>query len=87
MAPDNAVSIREYVDRIFEEKDRALALARAADLRALDLATDSLNQELRHLNELRQEVTEARGWVIGFGVAAGAIAGAIAGLVIHLTGH
>ena len=76
------VTLKEYVDRVFDEKEKALNLAFKSQQDALALATRALDRELEHLNELRQEVTTARGWVIGFGAAAGLLAGGIVALVL-----
>jgi hypothetical protein len=76
------VPLRDYVDRIFEEKEKALNVAFKGQQEALSLASAALNKELEHLNELRQEVTTARGWVIGFGAAAGMLAGGMIALIL-----
>lgn len=62
-----AISIKEYVDtlikwlqtyieRIFDEREKALQLAFKAQQEALSVATKALDKELDHLNRLRQEV-------------------------------
>ena len=54
------VSLRNYVERIFDEREKALNLAFRAQQEALAIATTALDRELSHLNELRQEVTRDR---------------------------
>jgi hypothetical protein len=59
---DNAVSwLKLYVERVFDEKQKALELAFSAQQKALELATRALELRLEKLNELRQEVTQDRG--------------------------
>lgn len=58
---NDAVTLKEYVERIFEEREKALNLAFKAQQEALAIATTSLNRELEHLNKLRQEVLSDRG--------------------------
>ncbi len=58
--PPNGVSLKEYIERIFEEREKALNLAFKAQQEALAIATISLNRELEHLNKLRQEVLRDR---------------------------
>lgn len=55
------VSLRDFVERIFEEKQKALELAFKAQQEALALASRTLELRLEKLNELRQEVTQDRG--------------------------
>ena len=55
------VTLKDYVERIFEEREKALNLAFKAQQEALAIATTSLNRELEHLNKLRQEVLSDRG--------------------------
>jgi len=57
---DNTVSLREYIERIFDEKQKALELAFKAQQDALGLASRTLEVRLEKLNELRREVTEDR---------------------------
>ena len=80
------VTLKEYVDRVFDEKEKALNLAFKSQQDALALATRALDRELEHLNDLRQEVTNARGWVIGFGTAGGLFAGVVGALVVRSIG-
>ena len=54
------VSLREYVERIFDEREKALQLAFKAQQEALAIATTALNRELEHLNNLRQEINQNR---------------------------
>ena len=59
----NTVTLREYIEAIIGEKDRALQAAFTAQqnaLNALNLATKNLELRLEKLNELRQEVTQDR---------------------------
>lgn len=54
------VPLKDYIERIFEEREKALNLAFKAQQEALAIATTSLNRELEHLNKLRQEVLADR---------------------------
>jgi len=56
----NTVTLREYIEAIIGEKDRALQAAFTAQQNALNLATKNLELHLEKLNELRQEVTQDR---------------------------
>jgi hypothetical protein len=58
--PDG-VSLKEYIERVFDEKEKALQLAFRAQQEALALASRTLELRLEKLNELRQEVTSDRG--------------------------
>ena len=55
------VTLREYIEAIMSERDRALTAAFTAQQSALNLATRNLELRLEKLNELRQEVTQDRG--------------------------
>jgi hypothetical protein len=55
------VPLREYVERIFSERQAALDLAFAAQQEALRVANAAIENRLEKLNELRQEVTQDRG--------------------------
>jgi len=55
------VPLKEYIERIFQERQAALEKAFAAQETALQLATRNLELRLEKLNELRQEVTQDRG--------------------------
>jgi len=55
------VELREYIERVFDEKEKALQLAFRAQQEALALASRTLELRLEKLNELRQEVTQDRG--------------------------
>jgi hypothetical protein len=57
---EDSVSIREYFERIFEERQAALELAFKAQQEALGLASRTLELRLEKLNDLRQEVTRDR---------------------------
>ncbi|HEV8573107.1 MAG TPA: hypothetical protein VGR43_00215 [Dehalococcoidia bacterium] len=57
---DHRVTLRDYVERIFDEKQKALELAFKAQQEALALASRTLELRLEKLNELRQEVTQDR---------------------------
>ena len=57
----NHVTVRDYVERIFDEREKALNLAFSAQQQALAIATANLDNRLEKLNELRQEVTTDRG--------------------------
>ena len=54
------VTLREYIEAIMSERDRALTAAFMAQQSALNLATKNLELRLEKLNELRQEVTQDR---------------------------
>lgn len=56
----NTVTLREYIEAIMTERDRALTAAFQAQQSALNLATRNLELRLEKLNELRQEVTQDR---------------------------
>jgi hypothetical protein len=56
----NTVTLREYIEAIMSERDRALTAAFTAQQSALNLATRNLELRLEKLNELRQEVTQDR---------------------------
>ena len=58
---DGHVTLREYIERVFDEKQKALELAFKAQQDALALASRTLELRLEKLNELRQEVTQDRG--------------------------
>lgn len=55
-----SVTLREYIEAIMSERDRALTAAFTAQQAALNLATRNLELRLEKLNELRQEVTQDR---------------------------
>ena len=79
--PDSPVPLREYIERIFDEREKALQLAFRAQQEALALATTSLNRELEHLNNLRQEYSGDRGRLLGFAAGIGALAGLVAAVL------
>ena len=56
----NTVTLREYIEAIMSERDRALTAAFNSQQAALQLATKNLELRLEKLNELRQEVTQDR---------------------------
>ena len=56
----NTVPLREYIETIIAEKDRALQAAFIAQQNALTLAAKNLELRLEKLNEMRQEVTQDR---------------------------
>ena len=56
----NTVTLREYIEAIMSERDRALTAAFTAQQSALNLATRNLELRLEKLNELREEVTRDR---------------------------
>lgn len=55
------MSLKDYMERIFSEREAALNLAFKAQQEALALASRTLELRLEKLNELRQEVTQDRG--------------------------
>ena len=55
------VSLRDYIERIFEERQKQLEVAFRGQQDALTLARGTLELRLEKLNELRQEVTSDRG--------------------------
>ena len=63
-SPD--VPLREYIERIFEEKQKALEIAFISQQKALDLATRNLELRLEKLNELRAEVSADRSEFVKF---------------------
>lgn len=62
------VPLKVYIERIFEEKQKALELAFSSQQKALDLATRNLELRLEKLNELRQEVSADRSEFVKVGV-------------------
>lgn len=80
------VSLKEYVERIFDEREKALNLAFKSQQEALALATTSLNRELEHLNNLRQEYSGDRGRIIGIASALALIGGIVGGVLGHKLG-
>ncbi len=54
------VTLKEYIERIFDEREKALNQAFRAQQEALALATHSLELRLEKLNELRAEVITDR---------------------------
>jgi hypothetical protein len=56
----NGVSLRDYIERILDEKQKALELAFKAQQDALALARHDLENRLETLNKLRQELVEDR---------------------------
>jgi hypothetical protein len=57
----NTVTLREYIEAIMAERDKALTAAFRSQQAALELATRNLELRLEKLNELRNEVTQDRG--------------------------
>lgn len=58
--PDGWVSLRDYIERIFDEKDTAhLAQLDSAE-RALSLATESLSHRLESMNQFRKQLEDER---------------------------
>jgi hypothetical protein len=61
--PENGgstVRLREYIERILEERDRAQQATFRAAIREADANTRELERRLELLNELRAEVTRDR---------------------------
>ena len=56
----NTVTLREYIEAIMAERDKALTAAFRSQQAALELATRNLELRLEKLNELRAEVTQDR---------------------------
>ena len=54
------VSWRDYVDLRFKEWERSHKSMIEAERRALELASDSLNQRLDHMNEFRRQIQSER---------------------------
>ncbi len=54
------VPLREYVERIFDEREKALTVALAGQQEALRVASKELESRLATLNELREDVTKDR---------------------------
>jgi len=61
IAEPETVTLREYIDAILAEREKALGIAFAAQKEALEIASHTLELRLEKLNELRQEVTSDRG--------------------------
>ena len=57
---DQSVTLRDYFNMKFDEREKALNLAFKAQQEALSLASSALDRELNHLNQLRQEVLKDR---------------------------
>ena len=58
--PDGWVSLRDFVERIFAEKDTAhLAQLESAE-RALFLATENLSHRLESMNQFRKQLEDER---------------------------
>ena len=60
MASDEAVSLREYFERLLSEHDRHHERDQQATLRPLDEARREIERRLEGLNELREEYTKDR---------------------------
>jgi hypothetical protein len=58
--PDGWVSLRDYCERIFDEKDRAHVAQLEAAERALKLATETMGVRLDHLNAFREQLKDER---------------------------
>jgi len=56
----NSVPLKEYIEAILAEREKALQAAFASQQVALNRASESLELRLDKLNELRDEVTEDR---------------------------
>lgn len=54
------VSLREYVDRLFEEREVRAELREKAHLRALDHASRALEARLESMNEFRAQISQER---------------------------
>lgn len=62
MAPSSDhVSLREFIERVLDERQKALDVRFISQQEALGLASRTLELRLEKLNELRQEVTTDRG--------------------------
>jgi len=64
MSSEEAVSLREHIERLLAEHERRHELDRDATLRALEEARRIIDERLEALNELRREVTEDRGQLV-----------------------
>ncbi len=60
MSESEHVSLRDFIERVFDEKEKALQLAFKSQQDALALASRTLEVRLEKLNELRSEVTTDR---------------------------
>ena len=58
--PDGWVSLRDYIERIFDEKDAAHVAQLESAERALKLATDTMSVRLEHLNAFREQLKDER---------------------------
>lgn len=57
MKQEDQISLRQYVDRIFEEKQRAFDAYVAQQKSAVDAAFVAMNERMNKLNELRDVAT------------------------------
>ena len=55
------VSLREYIERVIEERERTHAAQREAVERALAEAEVTLNRRLGEMNEFRKQIQDERG--------------------------
>lgn len=69
------IALKDYIDAQFEALRRELKLQREADMRAIDLARETLGARLERMNEFRDQMTEERlmyvridtfKWTVGF---------------------
>jgi hypothetical protein len=60
MGKDDTVSLRTYVDSKFDAYERAILLARDELRQSLELAKDSIEKQLKELNQLRQSYEQDR---------------------------
>jgi len=59
--PGPTVQLREYIERILDEREKAQAATFAAAMRETDAKSRELERRLEGLNELRAEVVRDRG--------------------------
>jgi hypothetical protein len=52
------ISVRHYVEKIFEEKQRALDMYITLQQKAVDAAFNSMEERIKKLNELREIATD-----------------------------
>ncbi len=56
----DGVPLREYVDRIFAEREKAREAQLSAMRRAVDSASVQLNERLESMNQFRSQISEER---------------------------
>ena len=65
MDNSDRITLKEYIERVISEKEIQHDLRFKASEEALILSRNQLLKDLEHLNQLRKEVVEDRGQLIG----------------------